>query len=221
MPDGTLELIVQIDPVAFRTIGPGDSINAVVSREVQQYIQQYRVSRITVAVENSPPERTLPRQSSAPASAAMRGASAAPARVPDGPASPIRSSGVLPANATAPLQNSGPSLESSGSQGLERVAPPTGPSVAPRTANEQSQGAADPRAGSSVATDGQGGNTSFQDLQSVDGGKTTPGGIDRVRLVLYLCIIGLAASNGYVGWLFYDARQRYITLLARKFAAAS
>jgi len=30
----------------------------------------------------------------------------------------------------------------------------------------------------------------------------------------------LAASNGYVGWLFYDARQRYLGLLARAFAPA-
>ena len=38
--------------------------------------------------------------------------------------------------------------------------------------------------------------------------------------MLALLVIALAASNGYVGWLFLDARQRYLGLLARTFAPA-
>jgi hypothetical protein len=37
-------------------------------------------------------------------------------------------------------------------------------------------------------------------------------------LTMTLLVIALAASNGYVGWLFWDARQRYLGLLARTFA---
>jgi hypothetical protein len=216
MPDGTtLELIVQIDPIMFRTIGPGDSINAVVTREVQQYIQQFHASQITVAVENVPPPHILPARVPA------RGASAAPATAPIGPASPLPKSPVVPANATSPVtSDGGPALRPSGDPGPERVGPPAGPPVVPRTANEQSQGAGDPRASSSLATGNQGGNASFQGLPPVDGANTASGGIDRVRLLLYLAIIALAASNGYVGWLFYDARQRYIGLLSMKFAGA-
>jgi hypothetical protein len=92
--------------------------------------------------------------------------------------------------------------------------------VAPRTANEQSQGAADPQAGSTLAPVNQVGNTPYPALDPVDGGRKSLGGIDQWDLMLYLIIIGLAAANGYVGWLFYDARQRYIGLLSMKFAAA-
>ncbi len=91
---------------------------------------------------------------------------------------------------------------------------------APTTTNEQTQGAADTRAGSANLAGSQGGNTSYPALDPVDGGKSTTGSFNVKELTLYLFIIGLAASNGYVGWLFYDARQRYISLLSSKFAVA-
>ena len=37
-------------------------------------------------------------------------------------------------------------------------------------------------------------------------------------ICLILLVIALAASNGYVGWLFWDARQRYLALLRRTFS---
>ncbi len=97
---------------------------------------------------------------------------------------------------------------------------PTGAPVAPTTSNEQTRGAADPRAGLTLAPGNQVANTPYPALDPVDGGKTATGGFNVKELMLYLAVIGLAASNGYVGWLFYDARQRYIGLLSMKFAAA-
>jgi len=44
------------------------------------------------------------------------------------------------------------------------------------------------------------------------------GQIDRPWLVMCLAVIGLLASNTYVGWLFVDARQRYRGLLAQTFS---
>jgi len=212
-PDGkALELIVQIDPVMFRTLRPGDPIRAAFGKE----IEGYRVSDVIVAVENTPPPRNLPTSSSAVTS----GAHTAPATAPNVPASRLPSS-VMPATATSPLPNSGPALEPSAEQGPARVAPPTGPPAAPTTTNEQTQGAADPRAGSTLAPGSPGGNASFPNMPPVDNGNSSPVSFDRWQLVLYLAIIALAASNGYVGWLFYDARQRYLALLSRKFATAS
>jgi hypothetical protein len=213
-PDGkALELIVQIDPMIYDTLKSGDPISVA----FPPGIQQYRVSTVTVAVGKGPPPRDLPREAlrdMQPAS--NHDASAAPATAPYVAASPLPSSRVVPANATAPLGSNGPALEPGG-QGTVRVGPPTGPSAAPRTTNEQTQGAADPRAGSTLAP-GQG-NANFNGMEPV--GEKSPGGFNVKELMLYLAIIGLAASNGYVGWLWYDARQRYIGLLARKFATAS
>jgi hypothetical protein len=41
---------------------------------------------------------------------------------------------------------------------------------------------------------------------------------DRPWLLMCLLVIALLASNSYVGWLFWDARQRYRGLLARTFS---
>ena len=210
----TLELIVQMDPMAFRTLGPGDSISAVVPAEAQKY----PVSKITAAVESGPPPRKLPQPTAALSSPAHRGA---PATAPFVQAAPLPSSPVMVATAETPIgANGGPSFERSADPGPVRVGAPTGPVVAPRTANEQSKGAADPQAGSTLAPGNQVGNTPYPALDSVDGGKATTASFNGKELLLYLAVIGLAASNGYVGWLWYDARQRYIGLLSMKFAAA-
>ena len=37
---------------------------------------------------------------------------------------------------------------------------------------------------------------------------------------MWLVVIALVATNVYVGWLFWDARQRYLGLLARTFSVA-
>ncbi len=223
-PDGrSLELIVQIDPTAFRTVQPGDPIGQAVTREMQQNLQSYRVSMITVAVGNGPPPRKLPQPSAARSLEPNRGALVAPATAPSVPANPLPSSPVMRATAETPIgANGGPSLGPPVSDpGTVRVSAPTGKPYAPTTTNEQTQGAADTRAGSTLAPGNQVANTPYPDLDPADGGKSATGGFNGKELTLYLFIIGLAASNGYVGWLFYDARQRYIGLLSRKFAAAS
>jgi hypothetical protein len=219
LPDGkTLELIVQIDPATFRTIGPGDPISAVVPSDAQKF----PVSKITVAVENGRPPRKLPQPSASipltdQFAAPNRGASSPPRTAPDVPARPLPSSTVMPATATSPLPSNGPSLGASAEQGPAHVGPPTGTPVAPTTTNEQTQGAADERAGSTLAP---GGNPNFPGMEPANSGKATAK-FNSWEFVLYLAIIALMGSNGYVGWLFYDARQRYLALLDRKFATAS
>jgi hypothetical protein len=209
--DGGVELIVQIDPVMFQTLRPGDPISVAVRPEVQQY----RASKITIAVDNAPPRRILPSPSAAPG----RGASAPPATAPIVQASPLPPSPVMPATAESPIgANGGPSLGPPGEP--VHVGAPTGTPVAPTTTNEQTQGAADSRAGSTLAPGSQGGNANFNGMDPADGGKSASGTFNVKELMLYLAVIGLAASNGYVGWLFYDARQRYIGLLSSKFAVA-
>jgi hypothetical protein len=52
--------------------------------------------------------------------------------------------------------------------------------------------------------------------QVPDGGNSPP--TEKAWLGMCLLVIGLTASNAYVGWLFWDARQRYRDLLARTFS---
>ena len=49
-----------------------------------------------------------------------------------------------------------------------------------------------------------------------DGSK--PARADPPWLGMCLVVIALLASNAYIGWLFWDARQRYRGLLTRTFS---
>ncbi len=129
---------------------------------------------------------------------------------------------VTPATANVPIPpNGGPALGPADGQGPAIVAPPTGAAAAPRTANEQSQGAADPRASSAPAGAQAGaGRTSGWPPMEGDGNVKPATSGNGMQLVFMLATIALAAYSGYVSWLFYDARQRYLGLLARAFAPA-
>jgi hypothetical protein len=217
-PDGGLELIFQISPDTFRSLGEkgeNDSISLAVWPEAQQW----RPSRVTLVLGNGHPPRKLPAATSSPPMTSAPGTLAAPAAAPIGPAAPMPAPSVLPTTAAMPLPSAGgPALGPSGEQGPVRVGPPAGASVVPRTTNEASQGAADPRAASAGPGSGQAG---IVPLPAVNNSNVAySGSIDGVRLLLILAVIALAASNGYVGWLFYDARQRYLGLLSQKFATA-
>jgi hypothetical protein len=217
-PDGGLELIVQIDSGTFQTLRENDPITLAVPREAQQV----RPSQVTVALGNLKPPRNLPPQAPPPVAAPPFRASAPPAAAPDVQASPLLNSPVRQANAALPIPTAGgPELGPANGQGPVRVAPPSGPTAVPRTTNEQSQGAADPRSSTSGPVGGQLGASRIGGIPPLEDGnaKGTMSG-NGVQLRLMLVIIALAASNGYVGWLFYDARQRYLALLARAFAPA-
>ncbi len=219
--DGGLELIVQIPPSTFRTLQPGDPITVAVTPEARRF----RPSQVTVAVSDLPPPHDLPPP---PASrpfdngagpAASRGAAAAPATAPDVRAVPLPRSPVNQAIAEEPAASSlgGPALMSPGAQGPVTVKPPSGPPAQPTTTDEHVQGTADSRAATALPGSGP---PNITKLPQVDTAKESGGSFDGGRLGLLLVIIALAASNGYVGWLFWDARRRYLGLLARTFASA-
>jgi hypothetical protein len=93
-----------------------------------------------------------------------------------------------------------------------RVPPPSGTPAQPTT-TEQVQPTA--------PAGGQSGEGRFGSLPPVNGsGASTMSERPWLVTCLLLLVIGLAASNGYVGWLFWDARQRYLGLLSRTFAPA-
>jgi hypothetical protein len=206
-PKGGLELLVQISPETFQSLRPGDPISVAVTGEAQQVPP----SQITVRVDNEPLPHRLPQAISSPA------ASAPPAVAPNGPAAPIRDSRATPANATMPIASpGGPSLGAPDGQTTVRVAPPGGTPVTgqsnPAMASQSVGGASD---------SGQAGASRIPDLAHIGiGGDSSAATIDRPWLAMCLFVIALAASNGYVGWLFYDARQRYLGLLSRTFATA-
>lgn len=214
--NGGLELIVQIDANTFQTLRENDPISVAVPREAQQV----RPSQITVALGSARLPQSLPPQISPPQGSPLPGTAAAPATAPRVRASPIPNTSVLPATVESPLPSTGgPSLTPGDAQGPARIPPPSGAIAAPTTTNEQSQGAADPRATASGPAASQQGN-SYTPSAFDNGDSKGAISFNGKQLFLVLLVIALAASNGYVGWLFLDARQRYLGLLARTFAPA-
>jgi hypothetical protein len=201
-PKGGTEFIIQIDPATLQTLQPGDPFSLDLSPEARQA----RPSHFTITLGNEQLPRILPPPVAA----------AAPAAAPIVAASPLFKSPVVPATATAPLGSpSDPGATPATDQGPQRVAPPSGAPVAPRTTNEQSQGADDARAAAANPSSTVPG---IEPLPPVNGSTGTS--FDGYRLLLYLFVIGLVGLNGYIFWLFLDARQRYLRLLSQTFAAA-
>ncbi|MGA2259702.1 MAG: hypothetical protein ABSG53_33920 [Thermoguttaceae bacterium] len=58
----------------------------------------------------------------------------------------------------------------------------------------------------------------FRGLAPIIPDGSNSGQLDRPWLGMWLLVIALLASNTYVGWLFWDARQRYRGLLAQTFS---
>jgi hypothetical protein len=122
-----------------------------------------------------------------------------PARAPTVPASP-----VLPAVATSSVP---PPYAPPGEAPV--IVPP--PSYVPP---EQTRARAGTPANSTSA------ESKFEGLATVNrSGDTSVQPDNKPWLLMCLLVIALSASNSYIGWLFWDARQRYRGLLARTFSA--
>ncbi len=120
-----------------------------------------------------------------------------PARAPIGPASP-----VIPAVATS----SAPSPYTTPGAAPVTIPPPS--SVLPEQTG--------PRPG--TLANSTSAESRFGGLAPVNPGGGNPVQPDRPWLLMCLLVIGLSASNSYIGWLFWDSRQRYRGLLARTFS---
>ncbi|MEI8371551.1 MAG: hypothetical protein WCJ35_01830 [Planctomycetota bacterium] len=124
-------------------------------------------------------------------------ASLPPATAPIVPASP-----VMPAAATLPI------LSSATPSGREPViipppsSAPSAPAVVPIATPANSAPA----------------ESRIVDLAPVNSAGSNSAQPDRPWLAMCLLVIALMASNGYVGWLFWETRQRYRGLLTRNWS---
>jgi hypothetical protein len=152
--------------------------------------QTARPSHFTITTSNAPLPHILP-------SAAM---------IPPGTAPIVPANPVLPAGATMSAGRYG------AADSPTRYPPPQGSAAANPGGlfNGMNQPGAQPPVNSAEAKYGA--------LPQVGTNSTPwqPG--TGWWLTMSLFVIFLAASNGYVGWLFWDARQRYLGLVARTFA---
>ncbi len=211
-PNGGTEFIIQINPAMLKTLQPGDPIECDVPREAQGL----RPTHFSVRTGNDP----LPKIVSNPAAV-----SAAPATAPIVTASP-----VMPAvaNSTAPP----PAFAPGGGVPIRDPWGVTGRGADPSAAPPLGGGAAGtsppgsyPAPKSTVAHLGpllkgsSSAESRFRGLSPI-GPDGSSGQLDRPWLGMCLLVIALLASNTYVGWLFWDARQRYRGLLARSFSLA-
>jgi hypothetical protein len=153
--------------------------------------QTARPSHFVITTGNGPLPHELPPNASVP-----------PATAPIVAATP-----VLPTGATVPtLQDGTPS------NNLQRYGGPPSPSAAhPGPLEHLNQG------GLLSPTNSASGR--YPELGQV-GANSNPSQLDHPWLGMVLLVIFLAAGNGYLGWLFWDVRQRYLGLVARTFATA-
>jgi hypothetical protein len=218
-PDGGMEYTIQISPASLRTFRPGDPFELDVPREVQNLRTTH--FRVTTGDERLP--RILP--AAAPASAA---AAAPPATAPNVQATLMPQGRAMQASSAEAAPGDSQSRYS-----RTQRPPETGPNDWPavrsaparpngsQTSAETGQGPAlsgsgevrPQPAGSAAAT-----IPALPPADSQSGNPPEPSKPGLVLLLL-LVVIVLSASNGYTGWLFWDARQRYLGLLARTFSA--
>ena len=190
-PNGGEQFIIQINPNTLQAIRPGDRYEIDVPREAQDS----RPTHFTVSLGNETLPRKLPVAATAP-----------PATAPIVTASP-----VMPAVAAVPA----PSLGSQPGNNPLGVPPPA--TYALKSSVAHVKPLLNP--GNSASGTASSANSIFGGLAPVNGGSNS-GQPDKPWLGMCLFVIALAASNVYVGWLFWDARQRYRGLLARTFAMA-
>jgi hypothetical protein len=188
--NGGTDFILHINPATLQAVRPGQSIDIDVARDARDT----RPSHFSI----TPGSEKLPGEL---ASASLLPPAAMPsvdaARVMPAIAnSSISSGGVAPAK--EPASNPLPSFFNPSKSTVAHVGPLlTAKSPAsPANSAESRFGGLAP-----VRTDG--------------GNSTQP---DRPWLGMCLLVIALVASNAYVGWLFWDAQQRYRGLLARSFS---
>ncbi len=191
--DGGVEFIAQINSSTLQACRSGDHFDFDVPTEVRNY----RPSHISVTLGDGNLPHTLPVAASLPATATQAG-----------------SVGPSIRGGTSPLAG-GPELAPLGTGDAPvRIGPPTLTPAKPVTAHgwplltpNRPQTASANSAGAKLGA-----------LAPLNGDSKAPVAIDHPWLGMSLLLIALVASNTYVGWLFWDARQRYRDLLARNFS---
>jgi uncharacterized RDD family membrane protein YckC len=183
--NGGAEFIIQIDPATLPALRPGERLDIDVPREAREL----RPSHFSITLGNESLPHLLPAATSIP-----------PAAAPVGPATPL-----LPAVATVPAPSSGMP------PGREPVT--VGPSL-PGTAPKSTVAHGWPLLVPRNSAHSPSGASRFWGLAPLnsDGSAAQP---DHPWLAMVLVVIALIASNVYVGWLFWDARQRFHGLIAR------
>lgn len=131
-----------------------------------------------------------------------------PHEVPLTASLPPATAPIVPASPVMPVAAALPVLSSAAPSGREPVnipppsSAPSAPTVVP-IAMSANSAPAESRIGELAPINTAGSNSAQP---------------DRPWLVMCLLVIALMASNGYVGWLFWETRQRYRGLLTRTFS---
>ena len=223
-PNGGEEFIIQINPTTLQALRPGERFDIDVPHEAQDV----RPTHFSIVLGNASLPHRLPVAASAP-----------PATAPIGPASP-----VLPAVAAVP----GPSSVAPPGSGPVTIPPPTfapptarestnyspptfvapaaqepesiSPSYLPPRRSTMTEGGPPLNSGSPAAlpAPATSADSRIGGLPPVGTSGDTSGPPNKPWLAMCLLVIALFASNTYVGWLFWDARQRYHDLLRRTFS---
>ena len=190
--NGGVDFIIHINPTTLQALRTGESIDLDVSREAREM----RANHFSIT----------------PGNAKLSGEVSVASLLPPATAPIVTASPVMPAGAAAtfspgappagnPLGMPPPSTSapprSTAAHGWPLLTP-THPALSPATA-----GSRDSRIAGLAPVNTEGGNS------------VQP---DRPWLGMCLLVIALLASNVYVGWLFWDARQRYRGLLTRTFS---
>lgn len=188
--NGRVEFIIQISPSTLQAIEPGRPIEIDAPREAQDL----RPSRFLITLGNESLPHAVPVALSTPPATA-----------------PIVQATVMPTVAMAPATS--PDGTPAG-QPVNVPPPSSGPPVSAAYG-----GSRPPIQDSPAGPAGSGDSTiaPFAPAHPYANGLAQP---DHPWLAMCLLVIALAASNGYVGWLFWDARQRYLGLLRRTFSTA-
>lgn len=187
-PDGGTEFIVHVNPATLQALQPGQLSEIYVPRAAWEK----RPTHLSITPGNERLPGEVPDAASLP-----------PAALPIGPAA-----SVLSATATSPTTPFYvPPGRDPGSSRPPSASPKS--STAPVWSRLLPSNSASSRAASSGA------DKWLAPLGANGGNSAQP---ERPWLGMCLLVIALLASNVYVGWLFWDARQRYRGLLAQTFS---
>jgi hypothetical protein len=152
--------------------------------------QNLQPSHFTITMGDAPLPHVLPVPVSTP-----------PAVAPD-----VAATRVMAAGASMPASPDG------GPSGIgPQVVRPPGTSAANSVplSNNSTQAQSTPAGSADVK---------IPDMQKVDSPSSQPRSVQWWMLMV-LAVIALVASNGYIGWLFWETRLRYLGLLARTYSA--
>ncbi len=235
--NGGTDFILHVSPATLQAARPGDPIELDVQREAQGLrashfcITPYDTklpNEVSVAAMLPPARAPVgPASPVMPALATDPGyrvpAATPPYMSPDtGPVNvPPPSSASSPRAPGAETNRTGPLVGAGRRPGGEPVSNPPPSSSRPVQTGVEQNGAGPGMLGmpaNSTTADSSQSQLGWADLAQVNGGAGKSAQPDRPWLLMCLLVIALSASNSYIGWLFWDARQRYRGLLARTFA---